>query len=70
VELKPNYVINEDGQKIYAVVPIEVYNNFIKELKENKRKIEELEEQLDIKFARKVLESNEEILNFIPQNYV
>ncbi|MFA5805076.1 MAG: hypothetical protein WC879_10570 [Melioribacteraceae bacterium] len=70
MELKPNYVINEDGQKIYAVVPIEVYNNFIKELKENKRKIEELEEQLDIKFARKVLESNEEILNFIPQNYV
>ena len=70
MELKPNYVINEDGQKIYAVVPIDEYNKFIKELKNNKRKIEELEEQLDIKFAQKAIKKNEEVLNFVPQNYV
>jgi len=70
VELKPNYVINEDGQKIYAVVPIDEYNKFIKESRKNKRKIEELEEQLDIKFAQKAIKKNEDALNFIPQNYV
>jgi len=70
VELKPNYVINEDGQKIYAVVPIDEYNKFIKESRKNKRKIEELEEQLDIKFAQKAVKKNEDVLNFIPQNYV
>ncbi len=70
MELKPHYVINEDGQKIYAVVPIDEYNRFIKESKKNRRKIEELEEQLDIKFAQKAVKKNKEVLNFATQNYV
>ncbi|MDP2036448.1 MAG: hypothetical protein Q8L04_03630 [Ignavibacteria bacterium] len=70
MELKPNYVINEDGQKIYAVVPIEEYNRFIIESKKNRRKIEELEEQLDIKFAQKSVKKAGDVLNFSKQNYV
>ena len=70
MELKPHYVIKEDGQKIQAVVPIDEYNRFIKESKKNRRKIEELEEQLDIKFAQKAVKKNKEVLNFATQNYV
>ena len=70
MELKPNYVINESGQKIFAVIPIEKYNELIEKLTKEEKRIGELEDELDIKLAREAINSGEERIDFDIKNYV
>ncbi|MBM3701272.1 MAG: hypothetical protein FJW68_10245 [Actinobacteria bacterium] len=70
MEIKPNYVINESGQKIYAVIPIDIYNELIEKLTKEGKRIAELEDELDIKLASDVVNSGEEKIDFDIKNYV
>ncbi|MBI1939198.1 MAG: hypothetical protein HYS25_13900 [Ignavibacteriales bacterium] len=64
-----SYLINKKNKKEAVVLPIDHYNKLLKELYRIKKRNEELEDELDIKLARKALKEKERI-DFILKNYV
>ncbi len=64
------YILDEKENKTAVILSIQEFENIQKELRENREKIEKLEDELDIKIASKVLKSKEKSIPFNIKNYV
>jgi len=64
------YILDEKEKKTAVILSIKEFENIQKELKENREKIETLEDKLDIKLAKKVLKSKGKKIPFDLRNYV
>lgn len=64
------YILDEKENKTAVILSIKEFENIQNELRENRERIEELEDELDIKLANKVLKSKEKSIPFDIKNYV
>ena len=64
------YILDEKEKKTAVILSIKEFENIQKELKENREKIETLEDKLDIKLTKKVLKSKGKKIPFDLRNYV
>ncbi|HPO55919.1 MAG: hypothetical protein GX452_07320 [Ignavibacteriales bacterium] len=64
------FIINEKEEKTAVVISIADFQKLQKELKANRERIEILEDKLDIKLAKKALESKSGKIPFNLKNYV
>ena len=64
------YILDEKEKKTAVILSIKEFENIQKELKENREKIETLEDKLDIKLAKKALKSEGKKIPFDLRNYV
>ncbi|HPO55913.1 MAG TPA: hypothetical protein PKY46_07905 [Ignavibacteriaceae bacterium] len=64
------FIINEKEEKTAVVISIADFQRLQKELKANRERIEILEDKLDIKLAKKALESKSRRIPFNLKNYV
>jgi PHD/YefM family antitoxin component YafN of YafNO toxin-antitoxin module len=64
------YILDEKNNKEAVILSIKEFEKIQKELKENKKRIEMLEDELDIKLSKKVLRSKEKPIAFDLKNYV
>ncbi len=64
------YILDEKNKKESVILSIKEFENIQKELRENRERIEILEDELDIKLADRVLKSKEKTIPFDLKNYV
>lgn len=64
------YILDEKNKKESVIMSIKEFENIQKELRENRERIEILEDELDIKLADRVLKSKEKTIPFDLKNYV
>jgi len=64
------FILDEKEKKTAVILSITEFEEIRKELKENRKKIEILEDKLDIKMAGKALKSKEKRIPFDLENYV
>ena len=64
------FILDEKEKKTSIILSIKEFENIQKELKQNREKIELLENKLDIKLSRKALKSNGKRIPFELKNYV
>jgi hypothetical protein len=64
------FILNEKEKKTAVILSIREFENIRRELKENRKRIEILEDKLDIKLAGKALKSKEKKIPFDLDNYV
>ena len=58
------YILDEKNKKESVILSIKEFENIQKELRENRERIEILEDELDIKLADRVLKSKRENNSF------
>ena len=63
------YILDEKNNKEAVILSIKEFENIQKELKDNRERIEMLEDELDIKLSDKVLKSKEKTIPFDLKNY-
>ncbi len=64
-----SYLVDKENNKRAVLLPIDEYKMLVKELKRYKKRTEVLEDELDIKLAKKAVKERERI-EFILKNYV
>lgn len=64
-----SYLVDKENKKKAVLVPVQDYNKMLRTLKTYKKRIEELEDELDIKLANKALKENGRF-DFDSKNYV
>jgi len=64
------FILDEKEKKTSIILSIKEFENIQKELKQNREKIELLENKLDIKLSKKALKSNGKRIPFELKNYV
>lgn len=64
------YIVDESNQKKSVVVPFEEYEQLQQTLQEYKNRLEELEDELDLKLAKETIKTDAERIPFEIKNYV
>ncbi len=64
------YIVDESNQKKSVVVPFEEYEQLQQTLHEYKNRLEELEDELDLKLAKETIKTGTEKIPFEIKDYV
>lgn len=64
------YIVDESNTKKAVVIPIDEYEQLTKALNEYKKRLDELEDELDIKLATDAIKNKNERIPFDITNYV